>query len=212
MDCDNSPISFPKPTGWDKIQDYLQSNSSPKPSQIESIQIFNNFLNNILIDHKNQNVIRALKREIPILIPCEAYNWHQIKSKRRNGAILREKDPVTIILSNGKIKQPDYRQMAGEPRPKDEEIWVILSDGDEIGYDFFSKFSEILIIVDIRGKGKISIRLEGNDDNLIFQINNRRKFIKTKFSVYQNSNNRVILSCILGEVKFHSIELQPIFS
>ena len=212
MDCNNSPKSFPKPTEWDKIQNYLQNKSSPKPSQTESIQIFNNFLNNILIDHKNQNVIRALKREIPILIPCEAYDWHQIKSNRHNGAILREKDPVTIILSNGKIKQPDYRQMAGEPRPKDEETWVILSDGDEIGYNFFSKFSKILIIVDVRGKGKISIRLEGNDDNLIFQINNRRKFIKTKFSVYQNSNNRVILSCILGEVKFHSIELQPIFS
>ena len=102
--------------------------------------------------------------------------------------------------------------MAGEPRPIDEKTWVILSDGDEIGYNFFSKFSEILIIVDVRGKGKISIRLEGNDDILIFQINNKRKFIKTKFSVYQNSTNNIILSCILGEVKFHTIELKPILS
>lgn len=210
MECDNSPISFSIPMGWDKLQDYLIGKSSQKPSQNEMIQIFNNFLNCISIDHRNHNVIRALKREIPVLIPCEAYDWHQIKSKRRPGAILREKDPVTIILSNGKIKQPDYRQMAGEPRPKDEDTWVILSDGDEIGYNFFSKFSEILTIVDVRGKGKISIRLEGNDDHLIFQINNRRKFIKTKFSANQNSTNKIIFCCIFGEVSLHTIELKPI--
>jgi len=162
MESDNSPVSFACPAGWDTIIAWL--NKGLKPSQDTARGIFDNFLYEIAHSQKKMAVIRALKREVPLEIPCEAYDGYKISDKRRPGAQLRENDPVTLLFANGKKGIPDYRRYNGESQPAEENVVVELSEGEELSYQFtMSKCGNLSVEINFTGDGYIAICVDGCD-------------------------------------------------
>jgi len=162
MGNENSPVSFACPAGWDTIITWLDGGL--KPSQDTARGIFDIFLYEIAHSQKNMAVIRALKREVPLEIPCEAYDEYKISNERRPGALLREKDPVTLLFANGKKGVPDYRRYNGESQPAEENIIVELHEGEELSYRFtMSKCGNLSVAVSFTGDGYISICVDGCD-------------------------------------------------
>jgi len=134
MENSNSPVSFSKPSGWDALVCWLDG--GPEPSRKNAVNTFDSLLFSVSHAKRNEDVLGALLREAPFVLPCEAYDSFQIHTERRSGAELRMHDPVTLYFANGKEGIPDYKRYSGEPVPEEENIVAELFSGESLLYHF----------------------------------------------------------------------------
>lgn len=153
MECDNSPVTFRAPRGWEKLLQYLEKPCSI--SQAEARKIFDAFLYEIKTPIVNGNVFRSLKRETPISIPAEAFDDCEIHSKRRKGADLRLSEQATLLFENGKTGKVDYQRYGGEKQPMEENLVLHLEAEDRVYYDFKTKKKAAEIKLEVKGEGKL---------------------------------------------------------
>jgi hypothetical protein len=155
MACTNSPVTFDIPEGWDELIGWIDGHAALDSKRAE--MIFNHFLHCIQNPRINKKVLNALKRELPVKIPCEAYNTYRINLPRIPGAAFRLADPVTIIFENGKTGDVNFRGHAGEEQPKEENLLVQLFPGDSVGYLFYHNREELKVTVSAEGPGDLAV-------------------------------------------------------
>lgn len=148
MACINSPITFDRPNNWGKIElwaeqndAFLKGNGEITGDPIEAVEaqgIFDDFLLKISQPREVKSVINALIRKAPVIIPAEAYDDYQaLEGKVRGpGADLRRTEPIDIIFENGKFGEVDYRRNNGADQPVEENLLVVLHQGETVSYGF----------------------------------------------------------------------------
>jgi endoglucanase len=158
MDCKNSPITFSTPEGWDKIIHFLDGEISTI-SQKDAIKLFNDFLSTIGKPIMNHPVMNSLILQVPIRIHCEFYTGYTSKMVGQKGAQIRCSDSITILFENGKTGVPDYQRMGGEAEPKEENLIVEITQGENLIFEFVSDkdHKDIQFSIFVRGKGELEL-------------------------------------------------------
>lgn len=156
MDCHNSPVSFPMPPGWPMLIKYLEG--GPKPGAQEARRIFDGFLEALTQGKRSPDVIRALKREAPIIFPAEHFDRGYSALERVPGADFQMGEPLSILFHSGKSGVPNYQRMGGEPQPEDERMYVLLRQGERAVYRY---------VLAEKPAGRLRLRLRGSGTLLI---------------------------------------------
>lgn len=202
MDCTNSPITFSVPAGWEELIRWLEEE---RPIQMNRAKdIFDEFLHCIQHIQINEQVLNALRREVPVKIPCEAYNDHHIVSKRLPGAELRMSEPVSIILEDGKTGEVNYQRYGGEEQPEEENLLIHLFSGDGVGYLFFNKRNEMKVQLSAEGQGELLVSV--NADHKTFTVNRKGEY-GTVINCIPHKTQYLWISCVKGNVKVDNIYL-----
>lgn len=205
MNCDNSPITFDCPNGWEQISAWLDGETVM--SADTSKAIFNDFLRCIRTPKCNDQVIRSLKRQTPLTIPCEGYDSCEIYSKRKRGADLRMSQPVTLVFANGKQGTVDYRRHGGEAQPEEENVLVELSMKDCVSYEFQNSEKMIRLEGTVTGSGVLLIVIDGQE----FQHSiEGTVIIKETIAFAQTGNQILTLQCEKGTIWLDTISLTHI--
>ncbi|MGB4658665.1 MAG: glycoside hydrolase family 5 protein [Mobilitalea sp.] len=203
MECDNSPITFTIPMGWSELTGWMEGKG--EMTQERAIIILDRFLQSIRNSKVNEGVLHAIKREVPVKIPCEAYQEFSIVSKRIPGAKLRITDPVSIIFENGRTNEVDYRRLGGEKQPDEENIMVQLFSGDRISYLFHAKQEEVKVIISAEGEGMLMVSI--GTENVQIPIKGRRKYVAVLMIIPQEKQ-WIWLSCVEGNLKVDDMFLE----
>lgn len=145
MDNHNSPVTFAQPHGWETLLSYLDGSGSL--TQAEAQTIFDRFLACIAAPVYCDEVVCALRRTSPVVIPAEAFDEWNIHSPKELGAELRQSEPTTLLFADGHKGVPDYRRYGGEPQPVTERILVRLLAKDSICYSILSWDAPLLFHV-----------------------------------------------------------------
>ncbi len=203
MDCTNSPIAFPVPGGWEELIRWLDEGGRLHAERAEAI--FNNFLHCLQKGKVNEPVLKALKREVPVIIPCEAYNHYHIVSKKLPGAELRISEPVSIIFENGKAGKVNYQRYGGEEQPAEENLVVQLFSGDRVGYLFYSsERNKITIQIRAEGAGELLVAVE--DDLKTIPVNQKDDY-EAVMNCMSCKAQYLWLSCVNGSIRADYINL-----
>ncbi len=202
MDCTNSPVTFQVPEGWDKLIGWLDGEA--ELTQERAIAIFDSFLNSIQNSRINEAVFHALKREVPVRIPCEAYQEYEIHSGRIPGAALRLEDPVSLIIESGRTGEVDYGRHSEEAPPEDQNILVHLFAGDRVGYLFRSGQESVNIQIRAEGDGELLIATELEERS--FSVSERNEY-KTTLKSRKDKKQSLWLTCSAGSIKADDIYL-----
>ena len=202
MDCTNSPITFNVPKGWNDLIKWIDTKEPLKAEK--AVAIFNSFLRAIQHTRVNQAVLRALKRELPITIPSEAYEEYRINSPRIPGALLRISEPVSLAFENGKLGEVDYRRYGGEEQPEEENTILILGPGDGVNYLYRTKSTEISVRISADGAGEL--RLLFDTEEVIIHVNSKNEY-SAVVKLIPKERNYVWISCTQGSVSIDKLYL-----
>jgi hypothetical protein len=202
MECNNSPITFDMPQKWNLVVSWLDQENKLDPQ--EAKEVFNEFLYNIKHSAFNDDVICALDRRVPVLIPAEAYDAYEIYSERIEGASLRLSDPVSILFESGKTGEVDYKRYGGESQPDDENLVVLLNCSDSVSYNFKSDFDRIIAKIHCDGDGILKIIIHN-------KIYTKRVFgaktFSLEFDLKPNMDETIKINCTFGSVKLDTIHI-----
>lgn len=132
MGCHNSPVTFVRPAGWDRLMEHIHGATTLTKEQAQGI--FNEFLSCVAKPIWNTRVIGALTRTPPFVLPCESFDESRIFSDRVPGATLRMREKASLLFRDGHLGEPDYRRLKGEAQPESENVVVRLCAGDEIHF------------------------------------------------------------------------------
>lgn len=199
MARDNSPVSFDRPEGWDALIAWLDGGAMPAPP--DARRIFDDLLYSVAHAARNMSVNRALKREVPVVLPCEAYDGYEIHTSRRPGADVRMSEPVTLLFASGRTGIPDYKRYDGEPQPDEENIIAELEAGESLSYQFTMPYvGSLSAQVAYSGDGGISLIA----DDLDMQCSAHGSYIIDRLT---SGSYSLHLKCISGEVKVDTISL-----
>ncbi len=205
MSCKNSPLTFDMPEGWDNLISWMKGDQLLGGERARSI--FNDFLSCIKNARINPDVLKALKREVPVRIPCEAYNDFHIISERIEGAKLRKNDPVSIIFENGRIGEVDYKRYGGEEQPPEENLQVRLQTQDKVGYLFCCQKEEFYLVIHMEGEGELHVRTGLEEKNL--NVSGKGEYAVTlKCNVLEKQH--LWLCCERGEIKLDYLLLSEL--
>lgn len=202
MGCTNSPITFDMPKGWEDLLDHLDGKK--ELSEEKAKEIFNNFLDCVKNDKINQEVLYALKRQVPITIPCEAYEGYEIITKRRPGANLRMSEPVTLLFDNGNTGDVDYRGQGGAKQRKEDNIVVELREKENISLWFLSVHSSAKATVKAKGNGILGVRIK--DKEYLHSISGDEECI-CDFICDEESKHTIYLTCHEGIIQVDTLKL-----
>lgn len=205
MDCTNSPITFDVPEGWEKLIEWIDTEKAIALPRAETI--FDNFLQSIQHSRVNEGVLRALKREVPVTIPGEAFEECAFHSDRIPGALLRMSESATILFENGRTGKVDYRRYGGEEQPEEENLLLLLGSGDHVNYLFRTDQKEITIQVKAGGKGELLLS-SGQEENIMSIDENN--IYQTRLKVPNKGTNDLKITCTGGNVKLDYIHLSLI--
>ena len=154
MGSRNSPVTFEQPEGWETLIAYLDGAGSL--AQDEARALFDRFLDCIANPIYCDEVICALTRTPPVVIPAEAFDMWEIHSPKGSGALLRQSDSATLVFADGHSGRPDYRRYGGECQPESERVLVRLLARDAVGYRFSAKGPVwVRLICQGAGRGQI---------------------------------------------------------
>jgi hypothetical protein len=202
MDCTNSPITFDIPEGWNDLIHWIDAKVGLDSEKATAI--FDGFLQSIRNIKINNCVLNALKREVPITIPCEAYEDCDIQSTRVQGAKLRASEPTSLIFENGKISEVDYKRYGGEEQPEEENLLLLLSEGDRVNYLFHTTSSEINIEVTADGEGELKLSTGLKEETITVTA---KKEYKVSMMIQKKDKNYLWVSCTAGSVKLDFIKI-----
>ena len=203
MDNSNSPLTFPIPQGWTELIDYIDERCELEPDR--AMAIFDDFLECISKTYVNRAVISALKRELPLHIPCEAFQECNIQSNRVIGAELRLNEPVSIVFEHGRKGKVDYKRMEGEEQPSEENLLIMLKGGDEVAYQIQGKNREIDLVMQAVGYGELKIRRSGQETTVCIDGKNA---YATKIRNNSIEMEYLWLSCISGKIFLDYLDLR----
>ncbi|MBP1755101.1 MAG: glycoside hydrolase [Firmicutes bacterium] len=202
MDCTNSPITFNVPEGWAELIDWIDGKGAI--TAVRARVIFDNFLQCLRTVSINSKVLRALKRELPVNIPCEAYEEGQFHSPRVQGAKLRMSEPASIVFESGKSGEVDYRRYGGEEQPVEEKLLLLLGTGDHVNYRYHTSCNEINIVITAEGEGELKLSTGLQEAGL--RINGRNKY-QACLRVPLEAKNYLLVDCTEGYVKLDDLSL-----
>ena len=202
MECSNSPITFNKPNNWDLIIGWLDQKN--KLDTNEAKEIFESLLYNIKHSRSNEEVINALDRRVPVLIPAEAYDDYESHSDRIDGANLRVSDQISILFDSDKKGEVDYKRYGGEPQPKEENLVVLLNSSDSVSYNYKSEFENIVAEIRCNGDGALKIEVQNGVFNKRVSGNN---MLSLRYELKPYMDNTIKISCTSGSVKLDTIHL-----
>lgn len=202
MECTNSPVTFAVPEGWEELILWLDEKGSL--SSDRAVTIFDHFIQSIKKPRINQKVLHALKRELPVKIPCEAYQDYQIISKRIPGAKLRATEPVSLVFENGKVGEADYKRMGGEEQPPEENILVSLQSGDSVGYVFTGGQAELEAEISAEGEGVLRIAINSEAEDIPVK---EKKIYQARMKCIPGEKQYIRLSCTVGNILLNYIYL-----
>ncbi len=202
MDCSNSPITFDVPEGWEELIRWLDGEGLLSAERAQ--EIFRSFLQSIQNPRINKGVLRALKREVPVRIPCEAYQAYDIKSGRIPGAALRSTDPVSLVIENGRLGEVDYGSHAVGEVPEDQNVMVLLFAGDKVSYLFYPGREKLMVTIRAEGEGELLLSSEC--EQISCPVNGRKEYTMT-LTVVPDRKQYLHLSCSLGSVKVDDMKL-----
>lgn len=131
MATDNSPVTFAKPAGWDRLLTYLDG--GPKPDREEAVALFDAYLASVAAPVYNEDVIRALLRKAPLTVPAIAFDAEEIHSSCGSGADFRRTSQATIRFKDGHEGEINWSTFGGS-QPNGGELAVELSAGDALGF------------------------------------------------------------------------------
>ncbi len=156
MACENSPVTFARPAGWDLLMEQIRTGAVMLKEQAQ--KIFDEFLFCISTPMYNDRVLGALTRTPPFVLPCEAFDESRIVSRRMPGAKLRPREQATLLFQDGHQGEPDYRRLKGEPQPPSENIVVRLYQGDEIRFLVRMENAPACARFHVSGEGRFEVR------------------------------------------------------
>ncbi|MDD4312019.1 MAG: cellulase family glycosylhydrolase [Eubacteriales bacterium] len=201
MDCDNSPVTFSRPAGWDRLMDYIKNGA--KIEQAEAQSIFNEFLACVETPIYNTRVVGALTRTPPFALPCEAFDKSHIVNERIDGAILRMREQASLLFRDGHAGEPDYRRLKGEPQPESETVVVRLRAGDAI--EFFVHIPTVPCFATIWAYGKGDFVVSSNG----VPISCKRVEDETfEFTLRETGDIALSIHCIQGQIDADRIEFR----
>ena len=146
MNGANSPVSFPRPLGWEKLRAYVEEGATLSVPEAQAI--WDEFLDCIACGEIQWPVIHSLQRSAPCSVPAAAYDRGHFLHSRPDGAQLRMNDQAALLFADGHTGEVNFAQMKGEDQPDSEAIFLRLRPGEWAEYAF-------------RGDG--TLRLEGKD-------------------------------------------------
>lgn len=202
MSCTNSPITFDIPNGYEELTDYLNGDKELKADRAK--EIFDDFLLCVSNDRINAEVLCALKRQVPITIPCEAYEDYVVTTSRRLGANLRMDDPVTLLFANGKTGEVDYRGQGGAHQLEEDNIVVELSAKESINLWFLPVNTVVKTIVKGWGNGILGVRI--GDKEYLHTISGEDSYI-SEFNCEAGNKQTVCITCHEGIIQVDTLEL-----
>jgi hypothetical protein len=193
METNNSPITFAIPEGWDEVNQWIEGKCEIAGDR--AIQIFDNFIESFRNFRVVKEVINALKRQVPVKIPCEAYDEYQICSERVKGSSIRMYDPVSLVFEQEKT---------GEEEMSEENVMVQLFSGDSVGYLFTSEAEEIT--VGIKGDGAGTLQITLNSEVVSLAMNQPAEY-SVNLKCAAGERQSLQLGCIDGSVRLDMLYL-----
>lgn len=167
METPNSPVTFAQPEGWESIMKYLDGGE--KPNQEAAVKAFDGFIDSIRNSTYHSEVISALFRKAPVLIPAEAFDAEHILSKREPGVSLRMATPASLLFADGHMGEGNWNRYGGEPQPKSEQIILKLSKGDCVGYRIQDVADyKVEIRIHWHGNGELSTQFDKTRQELLW--------------------------------------------
>lgn len=189
-------VSYVKtPKRWKELLAYLDG--GPKPEN--PAEIFDTFINSIKCSTYNLDVISALTRRPPVVIPAEAYSGYKINTCRRKSADFRLSDPVTLLFKNCHSGTPDFHQDSGEDRPESEIILASLQEKESLCYTIKAKSPFVLTVIG-QGSGTFTV------NNLSSQFSSKLQLPPTdKITIYCTGGEIAIEKLILKQSQLQTI-------
>lgn len=202
MENKNSPISFLMPQGWERILEYLKEGSALERD--EAIKIFDEFLSGLSAATMNREVFCALKRQVPVMIPCEGYDACHILNDRTAEVSFRQTEPVNLVFAEKKRGEVNYQRYQGEKQPSSENILVELKPGESVSYRFFHDQATLYAELFTEGEGILQIQL--NQLSYETEIKGQSK-VSCFFDGVTAAEQWIILTCKEGAVRLDNLHL-----
>lgn len=222
MCCDNSPMTFDTPNGWDKIILWVEQNDKTIVA-LEAQEIFDAFLHNLSHSKINVGVYNALKRKAPLTIPAESYDAYRvaINKERAFGAAMRLTDPINIFFESGKTGDVDYKRYDGAPQPPEENLFVQLLEEEILFYNFNTEDNVVVIEIyclknpsaDLKIKNILVCSIEDqaqhftitDQDNVQFIFQRKRSLLQGK---KHHTAHQLKIKCESGVLLLDNIEMK----
>lgn len=202
MACDNSPVTFAQPEGWEKIQACAAGGTIPK---VEATRIFDAFLASLQNATHNHAVLRALTRRAPLRLPAEHFDACVGHSPREGTADYRTGEPVRIVFANGRAGKVNFDRNAGQPQPPEENLQVLLAPGETVCYGFAAD-KPCKVTVLCRGVG--TLFMQGNGQERRFPLVSGWQTVGITVPPAEGKLT-VSLTCEAGEVTLEEIAAEP---
>lgn len=202
MDNTNSPISFSRPKQWDKILRYLETRT--KEEKVDYKNIFTNLLRNLTKVKINNQVLNALNRTAPLVIPCEGFDYCKIQKEHTSLVKFREDTKVEFVFADNHIGKPDYQKMNGESQNETDKILVKQYQGEQLSYIINLQKGTHTITIKLKGEGSFYLTYDNQKTETISINNNDLMEIRFKIT---NTNliNFINLNTVEGQLYFDEI-------
>lgn len=141
IDTVTSPCSVPRPRAWEAILAYAAGGSRPSSSSIHSA--LSELLDGIRLENceYRRGVLNAVMRRAPLRLPAIGFGFRGAgvsyhTSDSRPLADLRSDDAVTLRPKvAGASAFGNFHHSDGQPRAEDEQVVVVLDEGDWVAYE-----------------------------------------------------------------------------
>lgn len=194
METPNSPVTFPRPAGWERILAFTAGGE--RPGQAEAQEIFEAFLGCVARPDYHEEVINALLRRPPLTVPAAAYDWEDMTETREKTVAFRRNSRAALRFADGHSGSPDWRRYGGEPQPEAQRLQLCLREGDRAGYALRTGNDERLL-VRVQAEGDGSLRVQGCPAAPGCWVR-----------VPVSAGELLVLSCAKGEVFVETLEIR----
>lgn len=198
MDNRNSPVTFAQPEGWAELLAYLDTGAPVERGRAQ--RIFDAFLNCVEQPVRCDEVMRALSRTAPLEIPAHACDACRVRSRREEGAELRQSEPLTLLFADGHKGEPDFKRYDGGPQPDSETLLLRLLPGDEADYRFTCK-GPVVCKAALRGEGTVRLSCSGRQAE--FPVPG-----KAELAIPEPGSHTLTAACADGRILLEKLEFE----
>lgn len=212
MDAQNSPRGYEAPKRWNvllsAVEPFFWEDNIVSFEEEEAQAIFDELLDRIQDAYQNDDVYRALKREIPVHIPAIFYEDYGVQGMRHQGAWFREKEHVSLCFDDGHIGAIDFSYGDSVQGTRMNDVYVHLQSGEWICYNFFSgkERDAVHLAMQIAGEGVIRLSIDGR---VIEDMPYRKvwSMMQTDIGTLNKGNHSIRLGVVSGELMIKDITL-----
>ncbi len=193
MRTENSVSVFPEPRRWGELIEYLDGGRRPD----DAYGIFDDFLECLTRPVFHDEVIYALNRTAPVLIPCEAFDSVTSRHERTPGAVFRMRERAQLIYADGHTGEPDCRRYGGEPRPESERMLLRLRTGESATYA-------------LNGTGAVRVKVNCRGDGVL-TLNGAELDVPAagEHKIEAAPGGMITIACVEGDIYLENLEVIP---